>query len=464
MSEAFDPYSQWLGIPEDQPPNHYRLLGVSDFEKDLDEISRAADERMALVKTYQLGKYSDLSQQILNELASARTCLLNPASRAIYDEQLSLSQSEPPPVQTPVEVPTSMHSSDAGVPSDETLEPKTRSNRMGPVIAAILCLGIGILTIRSCSQVEPVVPSVAGSSGSEKLGSQEGGVERPASPIAVKPPDEGQATEGAKASELPLEKTPIAETPAEASPIDDTSGEAGPVAAGTGGLPPTEAKLPSQVLADAVAAGSANAAFDLIERYAELQGDDMVLAKHATLLKLQAVVPPLDIANSKRSVQEALTMLDAPSVYEVRERMQECLAALGAFTPRAGGKGMIKKVQDRLVTLRDKYVFKRNLKAALEVAIVLAQLQQADVDRQVATLEFLDYLKNAAKESQPLEDVAMFSAEFLQVAENCDNQELYEGCSRVATTAARRHYLQTGKNRLLEDVTSIIIEFYEKCE
>lgn len=30
MPDRFDPYHQWLGIPpKDQPPNHYRLLGVS---------------------------------------------------------------------------------------------------------------------------------------------------------------------------------------------------------------------------------------------------------------------------------------------------------------------------------------------------------------------------------------------------------------------------------------------------
>ena len=31
--EHFDPYHDWLGIaPKDQPPNHYRLLGVDLFE------------------------------------------------------------------------------------------------------------------------------------------------------------------------------------------------------------------------------------------------------------------------------------------------------------------------------------------------------------------------------------------------------------------------------------------------
>jgi len=33
MSEAFNPYHKWLGIPTDEiPPNHYRLLGISPFE------------------------------------------------------------------------------------------------------------------------------------------------------------------------------------------------------------------------------------------------------------------------------------------------------------------------------------------------------------------------------------------------------------------------------------------------
>ena len=33
----FDPYHQWLGIaPSDQPPNHYRLLGLQLFEPNAD--------------------------------------------------------------------------------------------------------------------------------------------------------------------------------------------------------------------------------------------------------------------------------------------------------------------------------------------------------------------------------------------------------------------------------------------
>ena len=57
MVEAFDPYHKWLGIPpEDQPPDHYRLLGLKALESDPDAIEAAADQRMAHLRTYQKGK------------------------------------------------------------------------------------------------------------------------------------------------------------------------------------------------------------------------------------------------------------------------------------------------------------------------------------------------------------------------------------------------------------------------
>ena len=85
----FDPYYKWLGIPpEDQPPHHYRLLGISLFESDPDVIANAAEQRMAHVKQYQAGQHSLHSQEILNQLATAKVCLLNADKKAIYDGQL----------------------------------------------------------------------------------------------------------------------------------------------------------------------------------------------------------------------------------------------------------------------------------------------------------------------------------------------------------------------------------------
>lgn len=89
MSDSFNAYHVWLGIPSsEQPPDHYRLLGITEFETDLDVIDHAADRQMAHVRTFQSGRNGAVSQQILNELASARLCLLNSQRKADYDKQL----------------------------------------------------------------------------------------------------------------------------------------------------------------------------------------------------------------------------------------------------------------------------------------------------------------------------------------------------------------------------------------
>ncbi|MEE9602802.1 MAG: hypothetical protein V3V75_05820 [Thermoguttaceae bacterium] len=97
--EKFDPYRIWLGIPpQEQPPNHYRLLGIGQFESDADAISNAADRQMGHVRSFQSGQHSRISQQILNELSTARVCLLNESKKAAYDAQL---RAQAAPVETP---------------------------------------------------------------------------------------------------------------------------------------------------------------------------------------------------------------------------------------------------------------------------------------------------------------------------------------------------------------------------
>ncbi len=89
VSDTFNGYHVWLGIPPaEQPPNHYRLLGITVFETDLDVIDHAADRQMAHVRTFQSGKHGPLSQQILNELSAARLCLLNAEKKTNYDREL----------------------------------------------------------------------------------------------------------------------------------------------------------------------------------------------------------------------------------------------------------------------------------------------------------------------------------------------------------------------------------------
>jgi len=104
MQGEFNPYYRWLGIPpKDQPPNHYRLLGIELFEPDANVIDAAADRQMSHVRRYQTGEHSAESQTLLNELAAARICLLNPEKRAVYDRTLEaeLAKAKGPAKETP---------------------------------------------------------------------------------------------------------------------------------------------------------------------------------------------------------------------------------------------------------------------------------------------------------------------------------------------------------------------------
>lgn len=89
MTVPFDAYYQWLGIPpSQQPPTHYRLLGIGEFENNSDVIDNAADRQTSHLRTYQSGQHSAISQKLLKEISAARECLLDPQTRAEYDQQL----------------------------------------------------------------------------------------------------------------------------------------------------------------------------------------------------------------------------------------------------------------------------------------------------------------------------------------------------------------------------------------
>ena len=178
MSTAFDAYFKWLGIPpEEQPPNHYRLLGVPLYVADADVITNAADQRMAHLKGFQTGKHSVLSQEILNEISKARLCLLDASRKAAYDAELRAhlarhtSRAQPavarpastqPPLdelvsQSPPQRPPASWQSATPQESDQfvfshdqqdlprQLQRKPRTNRALPIVfvVAVLTLGAG---------------------------------------------------------------------------------------------------------------------------------------------------------------------------------------------------------------------------------------------------------------------------------------------------------------------------------
>lgn len=202
--DLFDPYHKWLGIPKkEQPANHYRLLGITVFEPDLDVIEAAADRQMAYVSQCAAGEHLKVSQQILNELSAARVCLLVPAKRAVYDEQLrkKLDQSTASPLQIREPEPD-----DEFDQTFETLRPAPRRKKqkksetpswmLPGVSVAVVILAIGLWSmmgstrstrIRSDLESPPVavIPAVTPVENSTRQNTTRDSTEKPVQKISA---------------------------------------------------------------------------------------------------------------------------------------------------------------------------------------------------------------------------------------------------------------------------------------
>jgi hypothetical protein len=107
----YDPYHKWLGIPpHEQPPTHYRLLGIAAFTSDPDVIEHAAEKRIALLRSVPAGPDFKDAQRLLSAIAAARHCLLAPKHKHEYDRWLSdyiagsATTSVPPLFPTPAPI------------------------------------------------------------------------------------------------------------------------------------------------------------------------------------------------------------------------------------------------------------------------------------------------------------------------------------------------------------------------
>lgn len=105
----FDPYYKWLGIgKEEQPPTHYRLLGIREGEADREVIEEAAVRQTTHLRTYQIGAHAAECTRILNEIARAKVTLLDPRKKKDYDAQLPAKSdaiAAGTPKQTPKQAP-----------------------------------------------------------------------------------------------------------------------------------------------------------------------------------------------------------------------------------------------------------------------------------------------------------------------------------------------------------------------
>jgi hypothetical protein len=107
----FDPYRDWLDIPpEQQPPTHYRLLGVAPAEANVEAIKEAALLQTTRVRMYQTGQKAEVCTRLLNEIAQARAVLVNPKTRQEYDARLAapavVAPAAPEPAATVTTTPS----------------------------------------------------------------------------------------------------------------------------------------------------------------------------------------------------------------------------------------------------------------------------------------------------------------------------------------------------------------------
>ena len=199
MGEAFDPYYKWLGIPpKDQPPHHYRLLGIEVFEQDRDVIDAAANRLMGYLKELAVGDEAAHSQKLLNEIARARICLLNEQQKGTYDQQLrdQLAFRKPPP-RAGMGAATPPPAASAEAPPPKQIEPpppvldsapphprrSKRSTPPSPGIASSPPLKTPATGDESAANSESATPAVpfGGTSGIQIVVDPEGGRQKRAS-------------------------------------------------------------------------------------------------------------------------------------------------------------------------------------------------------------------------------------------------------------------------------------------
>ena len=86
---ALDPYLAWLEIaPAEQPPNHYRLLGIPLFEADATVIRDSAAAQTDRIRKAATWHESSVAERLFEEIRVARSCLEDPGARAAYDARL----------------------------------------------------------------------------------------------------------------------------------------------------------------------------------------------------------------------------------------------------------------------------------------------------------------------------------------------------------------------------------------
>ena len=135
MSTVFNPYKEWLGLDESVgEPNYFQLLQINPTEADESVIAQAADQAVAAVRICKPGEHAASWAQVLDLLKEAKSCLLDPAKRQAYQQQLQqvpAAAPQPAPVPQPASeapsdlLPPGMGGAPIGTPTPTVQQPQT---------------------------------------------------------------------------------------------------------------------------------------------------------------------------------------------------------------------------------------------------------------------------------------------------------------------------------------------------
>jgi hypothetical protein len=341
-NSPFDPYYVWLGIPPDQqPPTHYRLLGLQAFESNTDVIANAGEQRMAHLRSVQIGQHAAQSQRVLGEVALAMRVLLAPSRKAAYDEQLRqivvpkdsanassvslrpaprrtssapLAQSKPLPMSAPI--------ADAGG-KVATAQPAPASSSWWPLL---LLLGGGIVALGLVLMLG--ILAVAWHWLGKEAPRQEIANHVISTPAIAPKTAASPEVEGSSAppeQELPNEELPAEEAPELPSPAgDDSNIEAvvnspadvtptDPVETNSSGSIPEEPSSPSEVVASETEATPNTAPAEPEDEGPHLLSPPTAAEQRELLARLASLYPPENLKTTRQQLEAAAELLELGS-------------------------------------------------------------------------------------------------------------------------------------------------------
>lgn len=198
MSDDFNPYRKWLGIPKNRTPaNHYDILGVSLDEEDPEVIRGAAEQRRSYVEQQRGLGHDKAVKKILYQLDEAEMTLLDVKLRRDYDKRLRLFKKRKKRRQVDRVPGRSRVHSRPG----KTVGEDSGIARQFAAIVAILCVAFGAMYWWANRTYEPAtgVSSPSGNTvaDSRNVGNGGNGVPLP------KPPDLGGANSAKDPSKPP---------------------------------------------------------------------------------------------------------------------------------------------------------------------------------------------------------------------------------------------------------------------